>query len=110
MKEESEKPGLKSNIQKMKIMAPCPITLWQIDGEKMETVTNVIFFSSEITVDGDCSHEIKRGLLVEKKSYDQTRHCIKRKRHYFTNKGPYVKAKFSQQSSCMHGRVDHKES
>ena len=85
-------------------MASGPSTSWQIDGEKMETVTNVIFFSSEITVDGDCSHEIKRGLLVEKKSYDQTRHCIKRKRHYFTKKGPYVKAKFSQ-SSCMDGRV-----
>ena len=54
MKEKSEKPGLKFNIQKMKIMAPCPITLWQIDGEKMETVTDFIFMASKFTVDSDC--------------------------------------------------------
>jgi len=59
VKEESEKPGLKLNIQKAKIMAPGPITSWQIDGETMETVTDFIFLGSKITVDGDCSHEIK---------------------------------------------------
>ena len=62
MKEESEKAGLKLNIQKMKIMASGPITSWQIDGETVETVTDFIFWSSKITADGDCSHEIKRHL------------------------------------------------
>ena len=65
--EESEKAGLKLNIQKTKIMASSPITLWQIDGEKMETVTHFIFLGSKITEDGDCSHEIKRILLLEVK-------------------------------------------
>ena len=64
VKEESEKVGLKLNIQKTKIMASSPITLWQIDGETMETVTDFVFFSSKITADGDCSHEIKRHLLL----------------------------------------------
>ena len=63
VKEESEQSGLKLNIQKMKIMASGPITLWQIDGETKETVTDFIFFGSKITADGDCSHEIKRHLL-----------------------------------------------
>ena len=64
MKEESEKVGLKLNIQKIKIMASSPITLWQIDGETIETVTDFIFLGSKITADGDCSHEIKRHLLL----------------------------------------------
>ena len=64
VKEESEKVGLKLNIQKMKIMASVPITSWQIDGETMETVTDFIFLGSKITADGDCSHEIKRRLLL----------------------------------------------
>ena len=64
VKEESEKLGLKVNIQKMKIMACGPITSWQIDGKKMETVTDLIFLGSRITVDGDCSHEIERCLLL----------------------------------------------
>ena len=67
VKEESEKAGLKLNIQKMKIMASGPITSWQIDGETMETVTDFIFLGSKITADGDCSHEIKRCLLLGKK-------------------------------------------
>ena len=67
LKEESEKVGLKFNIQKTKIMAFSPITSWQIDGETMETVTDFIFFSSKITADGDCSHEIKRCLLLGRK-------------------------------------------
>ena len=67
MKEESEKAGLKLSIQKMKIMVSGPITSWQIDGETMETVTYFIFLSSKITADGDCSHEIKRCLLLGKK-------------------------------------------
>ena len=64
MKEESEKVGLKLNIQKPKIMASGPITSWQIDGETVETVTDFIFLGSKITADGDCSHEIKRHLLL----------------------------------------------
>ena len=67
VKEESEKVGLKLNIQETKIMASGPITSWQIDGETMETVTDFIFLGSKITADGDCSHEIKRHLLLEGK-------------------------------------------
>ena len=67
VKEESKNPGLKLNIQKTKIMASGPITLWQIDGETMETVTDFIFWGSKITADGDCSHEIKRRLLLGRK-------------------------------------------
>ena len=68
MKEESEKVGLKLNIQKAKIMASGPITSWQIDGETMETETDFIFLGSKITADGDCSHEIKRRLLLGRKA------------------------------------------
>ena len=68
VKEESEKVSLKYNIQKMKIMAFSTITSWQNDGETMETVTDFIFFSSKITADGDCSHEIKRHLLLGRKA------------------------------------------
>ena len=67
VKEESEKVGLKLHIQKTKIMASGPITSWEIDGETMETVTDFIFGGSKITADGDCSHEIKRSLLLGKK-------------------------------------------
>ena len=67
VKEESERVGLKLNIQKMKIMASSPITLWQIDGETVETVADFIFLGSKITADGDCSHEIKRLLLFGRK-------------------------------------------
>ena len=67
VKEESEKVGLKLNIQKTKIMASSPITLWQIDGEIVETVSDFILGGSKITADGDCSHEIKRCLLLERK-------------------------------------------
>ena len=68
VKEESEKVGLKLNIQKTKIMASGPITLWQINGETMETVTDFILGGSKITADGDCSHEIKRHLLLGRKA------------------------------------------
>ena len=67
VKEGSEKPGLKLNIQKTKTIASGPITSWQIDGKTMETVTEFIFLGSKITTDGDCSHEIKRRLLLEEK-------------------------------------------
>ena len=87
VKEESEKVGLKFNIQKTKIMPSGPITSWQIDGETMETVTDFIFLDSKITADGDFSHEIKRHLLLERKA-DQPRQHIKKQKHYFANKGP----------------------
>ena len=71
VKEESEKADLKLNIQKTKIMASGPITLWQLDGETMRTVTDLIFLGSKITVDGDCSHEIKRYLKVGEEGDDR---------------------------------------
>ena len=88
VKEESEKVGLKLNIQKTKVMASGPITSWEIDGETVETVSDFIFGGSKITVDGDCSHEIKT-LTTLKESHDQPRWHIKKKRHYFANKGPF---------------------
>ena len=87
VKEESEKAGLKLNIQKMKIMASGPITSWQIDRETMETVTDFIFLGSKITVDGDCSHEIKRCLLLGRKDITNLDSILK-SRDYFANKGP----------------------
>ena len=88
VKEESAKVGLKLNIQKTKIMASGPITSWQMDGKTVETVADFILLGSKITVDGDCSHEIKRHLLLGKESYDQPRQHIKKQRHYLVNKGP----------------------
>ena len=88
VKEESEKVGLKLNIQKTKIIASGPITSWQLDGETVETVADFIFLGSQITADGGYSHEIKRCLLLWKESYDQPRQHIKKQRHYSVNKGP----------------------
>ena len=82
VKEASEKAGLKLNIQKTKIMASSPITSWQIDWETMETVTEFILGGSKVTANGDCSHEIKRCLLLGRKA----RQHIKKQRHYFANK------------------------
>ena len=84
VKVESEKVGLKLNIQKTKIMATSPITSWEIDGETVETVSDFIFLGSKITADGDCSHEIKRCLLLGRKP----RQHIKKQRHYFAHKIP----------------------
>ena len=84
---ESEKVGLKLNIQKTKIMASGPIISWQIDGETMEIVTDFIFLGSKITADGDCSHEIKRRLLFGRKVMTNL-DSIKKQRYYFANKGP----------------------
>ena len=89
VKEESEKVGLKLNIQKIKIMASGPITSWQIDGETVETVADFIFLSSKITAYGDYSHEIKRCLLLGRKVMTNFRQHIKKQRHYFVNKGPF---------------------
>ena len=82
VKDESEKFGLKLNIQKTKIIASSPITSWQIDGETMETVTDFIFLSSKINADGDYSHEIKM-LSPWEKSCDKPRQHVKKQRHYF---------------------------
>ena len=78
VKEESEKTGLKLNIQKPKIIASSPITSWQKDGGKVGTMTDFIFWGSKITADRDCSQEIKRRLLLGKQSYDKPRHRIKK--------------------------------
>ena len=85
VKEKSEKVGLKLNIQKTKIMASSPMTSWQIDEETMETVTDFIFLDSKITADGDCSHEIKRQLLLGRKAVDQPRQHAKKQGRYFAN-------------------------
>ena len=77
VKEESEKAGLKLNIQKTKIMTSGPITSWQIDGETVETVTDFIFLGSKITADGDCSHEIKRCLLLGRKAMTNLESILK---------------------------------
>ena len=91
MKEESEKAGLKLSIQETKIIAPSPITSWRIDGEKAETVTDFIFLVSKMTMDRDCSHEIKRHLFLERKAMTNPDRVIKKQRHCFVDKGPYVK-------------------
>ena len=91
VKEESEKVGLKLNIQKTKIMAPGPISSWEIDGETVETVADFIFLGSKITADGDCSHEIKRHLLLGRKVMTNLDSVLKI-RHYFANKVHLVKA------------------
>ena len=87
VKEEHEIVGLKLNIQKTKIMASVPIISWQTDGEEMETVTDFIFLGSKITADGDCSHKIKRHLLLGRKAMTNLDSTLKQ-RHYFVNKGP----------------------
>ena len=87
VKEESEKAGVKLNIQKTEIMTSGPITSWQIDGEKVEAMRHFIFLGSKVTADGDCIHKIKRLLILGRK--DMTNLNIKRQKHYFSDKGPY---------------------
>ena len=101
VKEKSEKAGLKLNIQKTKIMASRPITSWQIDGEKVEAVTDFIFLGSKITVDGDCSHKIK--------SFDKPRQHIKEQRHHFANKDLYSQSYGVSSSHLWMWELDHKE-
>ena len=91
VKEESEKVGLKFNIQKTKIMASGSITSWQIDRETVETVRDFIFLGSKITAYGDCSHEIKKHLLLGKKAMTNI-DSIKKQRYYFTKKGPFIQS------------------
>ena len=109
VKEEREKAGLKLNIQKTKIMPSGPIISWQIDGETMEEVIDFIFLGSQITADGDCSHEIKT-LAPWKKGYDQPRQHIKKQRHYFDNKGLSSQSYGFSSSHVWMWELDYKES
>jgi len=104
VKVESEKVGLKLNIQKTKIMASSPITLWEIDGETVETVSDFIFLGSKITTDGDCSHEIKRRLLLGRKVMTNLDSIFKSRDITLPTKVRLVTAWFFQ-SSCMDVRV-----
>ena len=107
-KEESEKGGLKLNIQKTKILASGPITSWQIDGETMETVRDFILGGSKITADYDCSHE--KTLTAWKKIHDQPRQHIINQRHYFTNKVPSSQGYGFSSSHVWMWELDYKES
>ena len=108
VKEESEKVGLKLNIQKTKIMASSPITSWQIDGETVETVTDLILGGSKITADGDCSHEIKRCLLLGRKVMTNPDSIFKSKDITLSTKVPLVKTMVFP-VSCMDMNLDHQE-
>ena len=92
VKEESEKAGLKLNIQKMKIMTSGPVTSWQIDGETMETVRDFIFLGSKINADGDCSHEIKRCLLLGRKAMTNLNSILKSRDITLPTKASLIKA------------------
>ena len=109
VKEESEKAGLKLNIQKTKIMTPSPITLWQIDGETMETMTDFIFLASKITADDDCSHEIKKCLLLGRKAMINLDSILKKLRHYFAEKGPSSQSYGFFSSHVWMWELDHEE-
>ena len=117
VKEESEKAGLKLNIQKTKIMASGPITLWKIDGETVETVSDFIFLGSKITTDGDCSHEIKRCLLLGRKIMTNLDSVLKSRDMTLPTKFCLVKAMVFPVVMCVcdswtikkaeHRRIDH---
>ena len=109
VKEESKKVGLQLNIQKTKIMASGPITSWQTDGETVETVTDLIFLDSKITADGDCSHEIKRCLLLGRKVMTNLDSVLKSRDIILPTKVHPVKAMVFQ-GSCMDVRLEYKES
>ena len=104
------KAGLKLTIQNTKKVASGPMTLWQVDGEKIGNSDRSYFLGSRITVDGDCSHEIKRCLLAPwKKSYDKPRQCIKKQRHHFANKGLSSQSYGFSSSHVWMWELDHKE-
>ena len=104
VKEESEKVGLKLNIQKTKTMASAPITLWQIGGETVETVADFIFLGSKITADGDCSHEIKRRLLLGRKVMTNLDSILKYRNITYPQGSVYSRLWFFQWS-CINVRV-----
>jgi len=109
VKEESQKVGLKLNIQKTKIMASSPITSWQIDGETMETVTDFILGGSKIPADGDCRHEIKKSLLLGRKAITNLDSILK-SRDYFTNKSLSSQSYGFSSGHVWMCKLDHKES
>ena len=109
VKVESEKFGLKLNIQKMKIMALGPITSWEIDGETVETVTDFILGGSKITADGDCSHEIKRYLLLGRKAMTNLDSILKSRDINFVDKGPSSQSYDFSSSHAWMWELDHKE-
>ena len=108
LKEESEKAGLKLNIQKMKIMASSPITSWQIDGGKVEVVTDFLFLSSKITADGDCSHEIKKHLLLGRKAMTNLESILKSRDFFLPTEVHLVKAMVFPAVNYRY-ELDHKE-
>ena len=110
VKEESEKAGLKLNIQETKIIAYSPITLWQIDGETMETVTDFIFLGSKITADGDCNHEIKRHLLLGRKVMTNLESILKSRDITFANKGQSSQSYGFSSGHVWMWELDYKES
>ena len=105
MKDESEKVGLKLNIQKTKIMASGPITSWQTDGETMKTMRDFIFLGSKITADSDCSHEIKRRLLIGTKAMTNLGSLLKSRHITLPTKSIYSKLWFFKQS-CMDMKIE----
>ena len=110
VKEENEKAGLKLNIQKTKMMASGSITSWQIDGETMKTVTDFVFLGSKITADGDCSHEIKRHLLLGRKAMTNLE-CVLKSRDITLLTKVHISQSYSFFSSHLWmGELDHKES
>ena len=109
VKEEREKVGLKLNIQKTKIMTSSSINSWEIDGETVETVADFIFLGSKITADGDCSHEIKRRLLLGRKVMTNLESILKN-RHYFANKGPSSQGYGFSSSHVWMWELDYEES
>ena len=109
VKKESEKSGIKLNIQKTKILASSPITSWQIDGETMETARNFIFLDSKITADGDCSHEIKRCLLLRRKAMTNLDSVLKSRDNHFANKGPDSQNYGFSSSYVWLWELDHNE-
>ena len=108
VKEESDKAGLKLNIQKIKIMASSPITSWQIDGGKVEVVTDFLFLSSKITEDGDCSHEIKRCLLLGRKAMTNLESILKSRDIFLPTEVHLVKAMVFQAVNYRY-ELDHEE-
>ena len=110
VKEESEKVGLKLNMKKTKIMASGAITSWQIDGETMETVTDFIFLGLKVTADGDCSHEIKRYLLLGRQAITNLDSILKSRHIALSTKVHLVKALVFSSSHVWLGELDYKES
>ena len=109
VKKESEKAGLKFNIQTTKIMATGSITSWQTEGEKVEAATDFLSLGSKIAVASDCSHEIKKMFALWKESCNKPRQCSKKERHHFTDKGLYSQSYGFSSNHKQMLELDHKE-